>query len=354
MNPKFAEWYQLAHLQADHESLQRRWSGIETFVKTLKPAATYELVRLFYGLARRDAETYAAFESALRGADNAFVSTGRELEVTILAGATLASTFEKSGTVSITSALGLVVASFQGQRAAPIPGIVQDALQFLANESAALRDVAGVASKTTEVPKDAIEAVVAAFNANTPPTAVEPWTKIINSQIAQIRTLNGQVSLLDKRYQLLREESDILWWLTGESSRIADDAFSELPAAVVPILIGRELADLTKQLPGPVAVEAFAGRMLTRTQKEVKKPLQFAQAVNALERTLREQWQQAYGAHAALDLCPVFYACSSSLTVEAAKDWYPAFKTAQRLDATVKLPPLALARQTYLESLLVK
>ncbi len=248
----------------------------------------------------------------------------------------------------------MVVANFQGQRTVPIPDIVQDALQFLADESAALRDIGGVAVKTIEVPKDGIDGVVAAFNANTPQSASDPWTKVINCQIAQIRTLNGQVSLLDKRYNLLREESDILWWLTGESSRIAGDSFSELPMAIVPILIGRELAELTKQLPGPVAMEAFAGRMLTRTQNETKKAIQLAQSVNALERSLRETWHKSHGAHAALDLCPALYACSSSLTVEGAKEWYSAFKTASSLDATVKLTPLELARQTYLESLLLK
>lgn len=354
MHPKFADWYQLAHLQADHESLQRRWSAVDSFVKTLKPASAYELARLFYGLPRRDADAYSKFESALRDADNAFTATGRELEVTVLAGAALASALEKRSAVSIASALSLVVANFQGHRTAPIPDIVQDALQFLADESAALRNTSGVAAKTIDVSKDDIDGVVTAFNANTLPAASAPWTKVIDSQIAQIRTLNGQVALLDKRYHLLREESDILWWLTGESSRIAGAAFSDLPTAIVPILIGRELAEITKQSPGPVAMEAFADRMLTRTQKETKKVLQVAQSVNALERSLREKWHKSHGTHATLDLCPVLYACSSSLTVEGAKEWYAPFKTAQRMDATVKLTPLELARQTYLESLLLK
>lgn len=354
MNPKFADWYQLAHLQADHELLQRRWSGVESFVKALKPSSVYELARRFYGLPCRDADACSQFESALREADNAFTTTGREMEFTVLAGAALASTLEKSNPISIASALCLVVANCQGLRLAPIPDMVQDALQFLADESATLRNVGGAIAKTIEVPKDSIEGVVAAFNANTPQTASEPWTKVINSQIAQIRTLSSQVTLLDKRYHLLREESDILWWLTGESSRIASDAFSKLPAAIVPILIGRELAELTKQLPGPVAIEAFARRMLTRTQKEPEKSLQLTQSVNAVERSLRETWFQTHSTHAALDLCPILYACSSSLTVEGAKEWHPAFKTAQRMSATVKLTPLELARQTYLESLLLK
>jgi hypothetical protein len=353
LNNSFANWYSIAQLNSNHELLQRRRAAVDALIKTLDPELIYELVRIFFNLPAKNAKATKQFEDAICEADNAFTTIGSEIELTVLAGATLALSLESTSTLRTTAAICLVVPHLQEIRNPIIPEIIQRALQFLANEAASLRNTQPTKTKVLELPKDSFDAVITALNADTVASASEPLTKLFAAHSQQIRTLNSNIITLQSRYDLLREESDMLWWLTGESSRIKSKSFSDLPQTQTSILVGLELAQLTRKKPGPVAVEAFIRRMFKQTQASPAKPVQLDKAVNALERETRKAMVEKFENHSALDLCPVYFACSSSLHVEGDKEWFAIFKNSQDLDPHLKLNQVNFAKQVYLESLLL-
>ena len=54
---KIGEWIRLAYLEPDHETIQRRWAGVEKDGEGLDVAGALELAMLFHGLPAAEENT---------------------------------------------------------------------------------------------------------------------------------------------------------------------------------------------------------------------------------------------------------------------------------------------------------
>ena len=120
-----------------------------------------------------------------------------------------------------------------------------------------------------------------------------------------------------------------------------------------PVIAGKELADLTRVIPGPVAAAAFLDRIVRLSDSaKTSKAIKVKDAIDKTPREWREQYQFKTGGFE--DLAPVSNAIKLSLTVSDGDDWSAAFEKSTAFEASSKLLPNALAYQIFLERLLVR
>src|SRR5437762_3321177 len=67
---------------------------------------------------------------------------------------------------------------------------------------------------------------------------------------------------LRRELQSVMEESNVLWWVFGESSRDRGRRWSEYSVGQTAVMAGKELADLTRMPPGPPASGALLDKVI--------------------------------------------------------------------------------------------
>ena len=72
--------------------------------------------------------------------------------------------------------------------------------------------------------------------------------------------------LLQDALATQREETDILWWLTGACSNDMNQPFAHMDAGVSAIIAGKELADHVVQRPGPLSVANILNRVIEKCE----------------------------------------------------------------------------------------
>ena len=154
---------------------------------------------------------------------------------------------------------------------------------------------------------------------------------------------------------LRQEETDVLWWLFGETSRDLAVPFRELKPPSACIIGAKELADLTRVLPGPYGTEAFMHKMLSLAHLDLEASVSLSDATLACP----EEWQNQFIAvqrlDLVIDLCPVHLAAQKCVESGGKKTaWHAPFQTCSGLKGTRKFYPGALALQAYRERLFVR
>ena len=73
---------------------------------------------------------------------------------------------------------------------------------------------------------------------------------------------DSKISRLERELTIVSEETNMLWWLISEYSRDRGASWMTVGPFATPIIAGKELADLTRVIPGPVAAAAFLDRII--------------------------------------------------------------------------------------------
>ncbi|PSH02618.1 MAG: hypothetical protein CXZ00_16510 [Acidobacteria bacterium] len=267
MNPSFGEWYRKANIQPRHEDLLARSQAIEVFTKNVDKNTIAELIRCFVGIPARDVTVIARFVEQLLATDTAFPTQNNALELQVLCGAALASVLEHSSHVADTAALLLISAAAPSFRKAPVvPDIVRNAQTYLMARSAAVRKLDARPNVVGAEHDQLIEAVKAACATNQAVQLQQPldtMLKGLNDTLNKVASLAEQATrVLERSDNLLLEESNIVWWVFGGHSRDTGKRFSELPPGFAAVLAGKELADITRFIPGPIAAPAYLDKQL--------------------------------------------------------------------------------------------
>jgi hypothetical protein len=154
--------------------------------------------------------------------------------------------------------------------------------------------------------------------------------------------------------QMYREDSQILWWMTGEWSRDLQKPMSDYQASEICLVVGKELADLVEVLPGPYAAKAVLYKVLAGLGG-VGDNVALSMAINRTGKEWRQRVVEVYPTTETREITPLLWAMSKSLEVENAEDWKPAYeKVMGRKAADAKMAPVKLAHQMYLECLVIK
>jgi hypothetical protein len=122
------------------------------------------------------------------------------------------------------------------------------------------------------------------------------------------------------------------------------------------IVAGKELADLTLILPGPVAAEAFLDKMIDTVARELQQ--EHTSVAEAIGSGVLKDWTAAHlqsiGLSAVDDLCPMLFSLQQAAISTSGSEWIPSFERSARIKADKSLLPAVVATQVYCECLLVK
>ncbi len=357
MHNNFSEWYRLVALEPDGAKLAKRWAGVKAWATELRKndENVLETVRIYQGLPSKTSRE--PFLAVLRKQDPAFPQRN-DLELQVLAGAALVECVQTVGAsgealhTAILAGAALEASSlrFTEPRLDEISREVATGLRAIAAAQRERRpfDAGAIKSKADGAAK-AMEQVAAAAgnNSDVLKNAVMP---VLQALIEAVRAADQE--LVDAAHNLRRgdEETDILWWVEGGCSRDTNQPWAALRDGAA-IIAGSELADLTDVALGPRHAAALLDRVLEESGAEAK-PAPLASYVNALP----DEWAREHGARSdgrALDLTPIALAVSHRSKGDTSS-WPPFFDSSTGMQSSIALTPTRVARQAYVEAILLR
>lgn len=221
MHPDFADWYRRVEIEPKSDDLQKRWQAIEAFHQKATPTDLANATRVFFGLTPKDENFMAKYRAEFKATDDVFPMRDNDAELQVLAGATLARKFGGSDDWGTAAALALVCGASEGARKAPVPEIVDLARRALRDHSAGLR----AAKKQAPLPVldlgdkfQNLKGTLGSGGANFQ-TLQGPLIDVLQPLLKAVTGVTNWARRAAQAEELRHEESDILWWLFGESSR---------------------------------------------------------------------------------------------------------------------------------------
>jgi hypothetical protein len=308
---KLYGWLRDAGIEPNADTSPKHLKVIDEYMPN--PPEIISFARLFYGFGAQDDGSMDKFGTALQEADPTFLPQKRRQEMSVFAGAALIALIERDqyDQLADLAALCLVCGGAQGARTAvPVPEMPNIAARYIENRTSrrALAPV-GTADEGEKIEK------------------------------------------LERELTIVGEEANMLWWLISEHSRDQNEPWKTVGSLATPVIAGKELADLTRVIPGPVAAAAFLDRII-RISDTAKSP-KAIKVKSAIEKTPRG-WREQFKLAGLEDLAPISNAINLSLTVSDGDDWSPVFEKGTALEASSEMLPNALAYQVFLERLMVR
>jgi hypothetical protein len=334
MHKEFGEWYRLAGIEPTGEILANRWSVVETYSPSREDVVS--LTQLFYQVGKADETFLSSFVGAFQEADPAFRTRENNHELSVLAGAKLIDIITGSNLpLADMAALSLVSAAASNMRPGPsVKDIPEIAVRYLAKRSS---------GRASAIEADAGEA-----------SDRKSLFESLTALGAPYDELAKEFELLRRQLGVVTEESNILWWLFSEFSRDEEERWTKFSVPAAALMAGKELADLTVVLPGPVAASAFLDRVIKCVKPKPPTSVLIADAINGVS----IDWRQRYSNHncpSELELLlPIGHGVKVSLTAPGNGEWLPAFTQTTGIPEDAEVAPHVLAHQVYIESLLCR
>lgn len=357
MHKNFGEWYRLVSIERTDEILRKRWHGVEDWLSMIRgdDAALLETVRIFRGLPEKTSRE--KFLAAFRMHDAAFAQRSNGLEQRVLAGAALVHCV----------VTGQKDEADDGLRAAVLAGTALEASRLCAADEsleelteevlAGLHEIARERRRRSGFDATLLSVMEEEAFTKTVETNVGDHNQLRASFATAFHTLLKAVHRSEEALKCaahdLRcadEETNILWWIAGGSSRDLNKAWSVLKDAV-PLVAGWELADLTDVALGPQDAGALLDHVIPETKGRSKE-----QAFHAYVNAVPEDWAKARAAkldERALDLAPLSLALSQR-SKSSSTTWQPFFESVSGLRTATTLAPERVARLAYIEAVLFR
>lgn len=315
MLEQFADWHRDAGIEPNPETFPKHQNAIEQYQP--KASEVISLARAFYGFIAHDDTSLSGFASALRTADPTLATRHIEQLMTVFAGAMLVSVLNRQNDLELSdlSALSLLSGAAQGLRTAlPISALPSIAARYIERRAG---------DRTSEA-----------------------TTEIDDS--------NARIAALQRELTIVSEEVSMLWWMVSGFSRDRNTSWEALGPLATPLMAGKELADLTRVIPGPVAAAAFIDRVVSDKVPEPSKATKVKEAIDATPRDWRERCAPRQSNHGLEDLTPFSNALRLSLLIADGEDWSSVFEKGTKLSAKAKLRRRELGYQMFLERILAK
>ena len=357
MHTHFADWYRQASFKPEDSWLKLRWQAVEAAASETSASKICELARLYHRKPLKAPEFEDQFRLKFHEADNAFQMSGNDFEISLLAWATrlhMTETCEQN--IAIAAAFAVTCPTLQGKCSKGIvTEIVDRARAYLQETRRELRrePVPPDAVNPICFDEEALKPLVDAWTTNQFPEAGKHLSKLLERLGRQLEHVATAERCIERYQSLYREESDILWWLTGKCSRDLEIPFHNIEQQAACTVAGKELADLVRVLPGPLGAPAILDTVIS-TESPASTEVSLSEAINKTDRDWREQWVTTLNTTECLDLSPILFAVNESIRVNGANAWHSVFKTQIGISPTTKLPARELAEQVYEECLSVR
>lgn len=347
----FADCYAAAGLAPTAQIVTARETPATRIIDTATKAQIIDLVGVYYG---SPALILTWLRNEFAKEDASFSLVNNEREVRVLASAILASLVAQGRSEAILSVVSGHVAGHRLPSEAA--WLVADAIAALNARSVLERKPATFETKVVPTVATTLKDEIAALVQNDLATLQALLGKIrAESQQSAKATANQTTTALDelnRQVSLQREESQMLWWLTGGYSRNLQRSFSEFGPAQAALVGAVDLASLTTVTRlGPIAAPAMLERVIAmskRTRGQVGQNL--ASAVDGLAPADTERLPIRPDLVPAR-LAPVTQALALARTIGVGA-WHTRFRETTGLESTMALEPVVLATQLYREHLL--
>ncbi len=358
MLDEFPNWYLEVNSEPTNELIEARLDGIEELVVKLSSKDLPSLVLLAFGIKNQQDEYVTSFSKFFQEHDKAFRVSNNVAEHSVLAASALVRLFEdpEYSDLALQGSLSVSCISLLGRRESPAnPWLFDYASTYLRSTSGQLRhrDEGCSSLKTYETfPKEKLEELKAADNWKDSVSLIfdhlNATLRVVNSQASSV----SQMLLELERFQLLlEEESDILWWLLGNASRDFDKPFSEIDPKFFCLLAGKELSDLTKLPPGPVAAFDLLTAVLRLNADNLATSLTIQNSVNKASKDWVAEYSKTMPEFCVSPIFPLHTAVARS---NESSKWGEAFEKVSGLSPTTKMSAKDLSFQFYRECLLAK
>lgn len=352
MNADFARWYADAFM-SEGETVKCRWKGVVDTAKSADYDTVEVLTRYAFstaapangGKVETLAKTHHALLTSLSGDGSSIDPIESRRELQILSAAALIRLFSSLPD----AAIAVLNASFEGKRVADLPmDIVGDAKKALVKLSK--KNHQRPDPKELEIEPSSVEFEVSP-EAMASMTSATWKPELDNLRDATQETLNEVIESQNHVVQLLirqisqgDEELQMLWWLIGAHSWIADAPFADVDAVLKPLLFGQELGELTHLSPGPASLTALLARAGIK-----RGTIKVAACVNAAN--LKWATDVTQSKRISPVTTPLHFALEKRVEVGSDEAWVPAWASMTGLPADASMSSIRLAELFYREHL---
>ncbi|NMM62213.1 hypothetical protein HBE96_05840 [Clostridium sp. P21] len=350
MKDKFCEWYKFVCLDPTHEQLKNRWDSLQEYCEN-EDINVLELTKLFFGLPTEEAFK-AEFVESYSNRDMTFLYEN-EREISMLAGATLMELLEKNIQVTNIVLAIMCIALFKQESIIPeVIDIVSDKLDDIATD---IRKSETEHSMRYITNKGISELAKTLESGTFTPESIIAFSKTLGQIVSNFNILQNNQENMEKSLEIYKEDSDILSWLFGEwSNDLKKQLNKKVNQNQISLVIGKELADLVKLIPGPYAAKAFLRKMLGHCKVD-KNNITLVEIIDLLDEDWKKQLLNDYSIIGDGENTPILLAISKSLETSEQNVWKYAYQKVMEINVEeVKSDPLTWSYQMYLECLLVK
>lgn len=350
-----ADYYRAAGLNSAPETLRLRQVPFEKMLKELDEKTCLDLVRLYFGLSIPQGTKW--FHSAFSEADPSFSMYDNAREAAVLSAALLDAAVAAG---EMRAGLAILTAFASGLRTPLVrPELVAEVEQCIRKKAVDDRDKPAANPKIIKLPanskhlKDA-DALAAAGDWQAASNLFKNFSAESNEMT---KTLTNQVYSvivsLAGHVEDLREEVEMLWWHIGGWSRLLERPFASMEVAQAAVLIGIDLADMSRNHAGPAAAPAILQRTLSNGRKSLPSKVTIRDAVDTFPEDDLKTLQIEESLKNAAEICPILTALSKAKEIGSGNVWHGPYSKATGLDVGAQLKPFALAMQVYRERLLL-
>lgn len=285
--------------------------------------------------------------------DPSFSLVNNEREARLLSALVLGKLVHEGRAVAI---LGLVIGHLAAQsRATESAWLLQDATQALAERAVSERRVSTINTKVTWAPTPKLSEEVAAVVEGDWPTLVAVLGKIRSESHTALKAIavqsSGALKALERENDLLREETQMLWWLFGGHSGALERSFAAFTPPQAALVGAVDLGSLTTSKLGPIAALAMLERVIALSKRPKGQPVTaFAKIIDSLA-TADLVRLTVFPTKLPPRLAPITAAIELARTIGEGA-WHARFQSQAGLDPNIEFEPTKLAQQLYFEHLL--
>ena len=333
------------------EKILSREEPVRQIVNDIEDQQIVDLAVFYYGGSGID---LTWFRNAFVEADASFSMVNNEREARVLSALVLSELIKADSTKAI---LAVSIGSVRGLRIPPQSSwLVYEAEEAFLKFSVKDRAYESITSKISPtVNQKLTEELKAASEALDTVILADLLSKVREELRSSALTVSKQVSTAlkecDRQISLMREESQMLWWLIGGYSKTFSRNFAAFTPAQAALIGALDLATLTTYTHlGPVAIPAMLDKIIALAKKtRVQSAVSLSTIIDSfvpedIEKFTVSESLPAY-------IAPVTAAvCFAKITGSEA--WHARFAQKTSLDASLSLEPVVMAEQLYREHLL--
>lgn len=357
MHPNFGDWYRDVSVNVDGDSLAARWNGVDHHQANLEVDSVPHLVRIAYRSAVSE-DVLDGFRQPFHEEDSAFPMRDNDEELAILAGAILIAHLDaKANDSGNFAALLIRIRRLAGATSA-VHDLSGSAESYLTQKGLQARRVVHKGVPASADPDEAKQSLLnlasKAANAANPPQMQEEIKEAAESIGAVLRGLRTGIqralAYADQLQRIDQEQSDVLWWLFGQASRVATGDLTAIKESAKALVIGSELAELVQVIPPPTSYEAFIDRALLEAGAKPDTTTTVEEAVESIVDMESGTSQHPFSEPKQLeDLLPVH--TSIHLATQIGEGWRTGIERKAGLEPNAEFTTSRLSQLTFNEAL---